>query len=144
MTEETKDAEREAEVPGNEETEMDWKAVNEELQGRIEQLEEDIASRDSELTALKESLTGAVAKYRAAVMTSAPGVPEELLKGETVEEIEASLELAQGIVAKVRQQFESDLVARSVPAGAPPRTPPDLSALPPREKIAYALARQQT
>ncbi len=144
MTEETKDAEREAKVQGNEETEIDWKAVNEELQGRIEQLEEGIASRDSELTALKDSLTGAVAKYRAAVMDSAPGVPEELLKGETVEEIDASLELAQGIVAKVRQQFESDVTARSVPAGAPPRTPPDLSALSPGEKIAHALARQQT
>ena len=144
MTEETKDAEREAEVPGNEETEMDWKAVNEELQGRIEQLEEGIASRDSELTALKESLTGAVAKYRAAVMASTPEVPEELLKGETVEEIDASLEQAQGIVARVRQQFESDVAARSVPAGAPPRTLPDLSALPPGEKIAHALARQQT
>ena len=144
MTEETKDAEREAEVPGNEGTEMDWKAVNEELQGRIAKLEEGIASRDSELAALKESLTGAVAKYRAAVMASAPGVPEELLKGETVEEIDASLELAQGIVAKVRQQFESDVAARSVPAGAPPRTLPDLSTLPPGEKIAHALARQQT
>ena len=144
MTEETKDAEREAEVQGNEETEIDWKAVNEELQGRIAKLEEGIASRDSELAALKESLTGAVAKYRAAVMASTPGVPEELLKGETVEEIDASLELAQGIVAKVRQEFESDVAARSVPAGAPPRTLPDLSALPPGEKIAYALARQQT
>lgn len=144
MSEETKDAEREAEVPGNEETEMDWKAVNEELQGRIAKLEEGIASRDSELTTLKDSLTGAVAKYRAAVMASTPEVPEELLKGETVEEIDASLELAQGIVAKVRQEFESDVAARSVPAGAPPRTPPDLSALPPGEKIAYALARQQT
>ena len=144
MTEETKDAEREAEVQGNEETEIDWKAVNEELQGRIGQLEEGIASRDSELAALKDSLAGTVAKYRAAVMASAPGVPEELLKGETVEEIDASLELAQGIVAKVRQEFESDVAARSVPAGAPPRTLPDLSALPPGEKIAYALTRQQT
>lgn len=144
MTEETKDAEREAEVQGNEETEIDWKAVNEELQGRIGQLEEGIASRDSELAALKDSLAGTVAKYRAAVMASAPGVPEELLKGETVEEIDASLELAQGIVAKVRQEFESEVAARSIPAGAPPRTLPDLSALPPGEKIAQALARQRT
>ena len=144
MTEETKDAERELEVRDNEETEIDWKAVNQELQGRIEQLEESIASRDSELAALKDSLAGAVSKYRAAVIASAPRVPEEMLKGETVEEIDASLELAQGIVAKVRQQFESDVAARSVPAGAPPRTPPDLSALPPGEKIAHALAKQQT
>jgi len=144
MTEETKDAEREPEVRDNEETEIDWKAVNQELQGRIEQLEESIASRDSELAALKDSLAGAVSKYRAAVIASAPRVPEEMLKGETVEEIDASLELAQGIVAKVRQQFESDVAARSVPAGAPPRTPPDLSALPPGEKIAHALAKQQT
>lgn len=144
MTEETKDAEREAEVQGHEETEMDWKAVNEELQARVEQLEEAIASRDGQLAALKDSLAGAVAKYRGAIMDSAPEVPQELLKGETVEEIDASLELAQGIVAKVRQQFESDVTARSVPTGAPPRTPPDLSALPPGEKIAHALARRQT
>ena len=144
MTEETMDTEREAEVHTSEETETDWKAMNEELRGRIAQLEEGIASRDSELAALKESLAGAVAKYRAAVMASAPGVPEEMLRGETVEEIDSSLELAQGIVAKVRQQFESDVAARSVPAGAPPRTPPDLSALPPGEKIAHALAKQQT
>ncbi len=142
MTEETKDAETEAEVQGNEDT--DWKAVNGELQARIEQLEAGIATRDGELAALKDSLAGAVARYRAAVTASAPGVPEELLKGETVEEIDASLELAQGIVAKVKQQFESDVAARSVPAGAPPRSLPDLSALSPGEKIAHALGRRQT
>ena len=46
-----------------------------ELQARIAQLEQGISSRDSELAAIKESLSGAVAKYRAAVLASGPGDP---------------------------------------------------------------------
>ena len=112
-----------------------------ELQARIARLEQDISSRDSELAAVKGSLAGAVAKYRAAVLSGAPDIPQELVKGESVADIDASLQLAQGIVSKVRQQLESEAETKSVPTGAPPRTPQDLSALSPAEKIAYALSR---
>jgi hypothetical protein len=111
------------------------------LQARITQLEQGIASKDGELTAIKQLLSGAVTKYRAAVLASAPDIPEELVKGESIEEIDVSLELARGIVSKVRQQFEAEAEANKVPTGAPPRMPQDLSALSPAEKIAYALKK---
>ncbi len=144
MNEEIKDMERDAEVPGNEEAEVDLKALNNDLQGRIGHLERSITARDSELSATRDTLTVTVAKYRAAVLASAPGIPEELVEGNTVEKIDASLALASGIVSKIRQQLDAEAVARNVPTGAPPRTPPDLSSLSPAEKIAYALSRQQT
>ena len=111
------------------------------LQARIAQLEQGISSRDSELTVIKGSLSGAVAKYRAATLANAPEIPAELVKGESIDEIDASLEQARGIVSKVRQQLEADAEANKVPTGAPERTPQDLSALSPAEKIAYALRK---
>jgi hypothetical protein len=111
------------------------------LQARIAQLEQGISSRDSELAALKESLSGAVTKYRAAILAAAPDIPMELVKGDSIAEIDASLEQARGIVSKVRQQLEAEAEANKVPAGAPQRTPQDLSALSPAEKIAYALKK---
>jgi hypothetical protein len=45
------------------------------LQARITQLEQGIASKDGELTAIKQLLSGAVTKYRAAVLASAPDIP---------------------------------------------------------------------
>jgi len=55
--------------------ETDWKAKSDEMQARLIQLEQGIASKDGELTAIKQSLSGAVTKYRAAVLASAPGIP---------------------------------------------------------------------
>ena len=136
MARETKDEQ----LQNSEET--DWKAKSDEMQARIAQLEQGIASRDSELTAIKQSLSGTVAKYRAAVLASESGIPQDLVKGESLDEIDASLELARGIVSKVRQQLEVEAESNKVPAGAPPRMPQDLSALSPAEKIAYALSRQ--
>ena len=135
MAEETQDEQAQS----SEET--NWKAKSDEMQVRIAQLDQVIASRDGELTAIKQSLSGAVAKYRAAVLASAPGIPAELVRGESLDEIDASLEMARGIVSKVRQQLEVEAEANKVPAGAPPRMPQDLSALSPAEKIAYALRK---
>jgi hypothetical protein len=127
MAEETKD--------------MENKVTGDELQAKIVQLEQTVASRDSELSTLKDSLSGAVTKYRAAVLAGMPDVPGDLVKGTTIEEIDSSLETARGIIAKVRQQLEAEAEAKRVPAGAPQRTPQDLSALTPAEKIAYALSK---
>jgi len=126
MAEETKDTETQE---------------NDSLQVRLAELEQGISSRDGDLAAIKESLSGAVAKYRAAVLASSPEIPVELVKGDSIADIDASLEQARGIVSKVRQQLESEAEANKVPAGAPERTQQDLSALSPAEKIAYALKK---
>ena len=141
MTEQINHAAREAGVRSGEET--DWSATNDELQGRVAQLEESIALRDTELLALKESLTGAVAKYRAAVLAGAPGVPGELVKGETLEEIDESLEKASAIVSGIRKHLQAEAQAIQVPAGAPGRQPVDLEGMSGEAMIAHALKTER-
>ena len=143
MTDENQQAKPEADDQHNLEVEEAPDIADEGLQERVKNLEESIAVKDNELTALKEALTNAVDRYRSVVLATDSGVPDELLKGETVEDIDASLEQARRIVLKVRQQLENDLTADSVPAGAPPRTPPDMSVLSPAEKIAHALTTER-
>ena len=118
-----------------------------ELEGELAQLQQSMAIREEEVegevAALKEKLSSAADKYRALILAGAPEVPEELVKGETPDEVEASFAAAFETVEKVRRQLEAKAQAERVPAGAPARTPPDLGALSPSEKIAYALATRQ-
>jgi len=120
--------------------------LGEELKSQKEvvaELEQQLAAQGEELGRLREELAIAVAKYRHMVLAAAPEVPEEMVKGETIEEIDASLTSARSLVERVRRRLEAEVEAGRVPAGAPPRSAPDLSALSPGEKIAYALARQR-
>ena len=107
---------------------------------RIGELEQAVSTREGEIAALKEQLAVAAGKYRAIVLAGAPQVPEELITGATIEEVDASLATARSMVDKVKKQLEEKLAAERVPAGAPARTSPNLSELSPREKIAHALA----
>ena len=81
----------------------------------------------------------AVASYKTLVAQLNPEVLEELITGDTIEVINQSLEKAKTLISRVRQGLEAEITAGKVPAGAPVRTPPDLSALSPREKINYAI-----
>ena len=109
----------------------------------LAELKEELAKRQEELAALKGQLALAVAKYRGALLASAPELPEEMVAGVTIEEVEASVVRAKEVVERVRHQLEARAQAQRVPAGAPPRTTPDPSTLSPGEKIAYALNKQR-
>jgi len=111
------------------------------LEARIAQIEQSLQERDGEIAQLRSRLAIGAAKYRQAMLASAPEVPEELVQGESIEEVETSLARAKGIVERIRGQLEARMVSERVPAGAPPRTAPDLSSLSPAEKIAYGLQR---
>jgi molybdopterin converting factor small subunit len=80
---------------------------------RIVELEQTVANLDSEVVSLKQALAES----------------EERLT--TIK--------AKTLVNRVKQGLEAEITAGKVPAGAPIRTPPDLSALSPREKINYAI-----
>jgi hypothetical protein len=142
MTEETNVTGPEAERA--EDTAEDRGSESEELRGRIAEMEESIASKDSELAALRNSLTGAVLKYRSAVLNAAPGVPADLINGDTVEEIDASLDRAREMVNRVRQELDAEAAAGSVPTGSPPRQALDLSGLSPAAKIQHALNAERS
>ena len=110
----------------------------------LAELQEALSTREQELVSLKEQLTLAVERYRAAVLAASPEIPEELVSGGTIEEVDRQIEAAKRLVARIKQQLQANIEELRVPVGAPPRTPPDLSALSPAEKIAYALASRQS
>ncbi len=120
---------------------------------RLSELEQVVTGKDSEVAVLKlaeteleqrlttanNSLTEAVTSYKDMVAQTNPEVIEELISGDTIESINESLRQAKTLVSKVRQGVEAAISLARVPAGAPERTSPDLSALSPREKIQYAI-----
>ncbi len=146
MTEETKEVEETRAESEGEETDPERRIG--ELETTLAQLQQQMAEREQEaqgeVTALKQQLSSTAAKYRALILATAPEVPEEMVRGETLEEVETSFAAAREMVEKVKRQLEAQAEAERVPTGAPARTPPDLGALPPQEKIAYALRHQST
>ena len=106
--------------------------------------QEHVAGLEGELSTAREQVREAAARYREALLSASPEVPADMVAGESVEEVEASLAAARQTVAQVRQHLESQAQAGRVPAGAPPRSAGgglDLSALTPEEKIRVGLER---
>ncbi|MBI2918866.1 MAG: hypothetical protein HYY01_12860 [Chloroflexi bacterium] len=99
------------------------------------------AGPEAEVKLLQKQLALAVSSYRLALLARFPELPEELVAGDTVEAVDASLTAARGIVERVRVQLEARAAAERVPAGAPARSMADVGGLSPGEKIAYALSR---
>lgn len=119
------------------------------LREELAQARGEARSREEELAELRErtqSLDGQVRssaeRYRALVLEQTPELPEELVAGGSVEEIDRSLEQARETVAKVRGRLESQALSGRVPVGAPPRTGPDFSGMTTEEKIRYGLDRR--
>ena len=109
------------------------------LESEIATLKQAVAESNDTLNELNEDLGQTVASYKTLVIQSNPDVPEELITGDTIEAINNSLASAKELVSKVRKGVEAEISLVRVPAGAPERTAPDLSALSPREKIQYAI-----
>jgi len=124
---------------------------------RIAELEQALAEKEAEVAALSQSaaeleakqteleagLAQAISSYRALAVRYNPAVPEEQIAGDSIEAIDASLASAQALINRVRQELEAEMAAARVPAGAPLRTPADLSALSPRDKIQYAIGERR-
>ena len=135
----------------NEELVHEMKSINDailRLQADMVMKEKEIAvlreSRDGAIKTteeLKKSLKGTVTAYRELVMGTNPEVVSELIKGDSVAEVNESLKKAQTLMEKVRQGMEVEAGRMRVPAGAPARTQPELSGLTAREKIRYGIGR---
>jgi hypothetical protein len=94
-----------------------------------------------EVEALRGQLREAVLRYREARLAASPHVPPELVSGESIEEVDERFREAERIVSQLRRRLEEEAQSRPFPLGAPPRRPPDLSALSPLEKIRRGLRR---
>lgn len=118
-------------------------------------LEKTISGRDSEIAAIKQvaedfkqkfdqtdkALEAAIKAYLTLAAEANPGPVAGMIKGETIEAVNESLKSAKTLVEKVKQEVGAENARVRVPAGAPQRTLPDLSALSAREKIKYAMER---
>ncbi|MFH1560573.1 MAG: hypothetical protein ABID84_04090 [Chloroflexota bacterium] len=113
-----------------------------EMEAALNEAESALKGRESELEAVRTQLAQAVALYRSALLAAELEIPEEMVQGTTVEEIEASLARARQMVEQVRSQLEAQAAQERVPFGAPVRSAPDLSGLSPQEKILLGLSRK--
>jgi SMC interacting uncharacterized protein involved in chromosome segregation len=125
-------------------------AVKENL---VIELEQNVAAKDAEIAALKQSLEKAlqdsdstrqqldeaIAAYKEMVQQANPGLVAGMVKGDTIADINESVKSARALVEKVKQEVAAESARVKVPAGAPQRTPLDLSGLTSREKIKYAM-----
>jgi hypothetical protein len=83
----------------------------------------------------------AAIRYREVALAREPDLPADLVSGESVPEVEASLERARQTVAQVRQHLDQQAQTLRVPTGAPARSEPDFSELSAAEKIRLGLRR---
>ncbi|BAQ34247.1 hypothetical protein UCH007_02890 [Dehalococcoides sp. UCH007] len=108
-------------------------------QSRAEELLESSREACERVTQLETELRLAVESYRRLMVEQNPEVIPELISGQTVEEINRSLELSRKLVARVKQSLEKEAVLARVPLGQASRQKPDFSSLSAREKIKYAV-----
>lgn len=115
-----------------------------------------MAAERSEVDTLRRALTeqrqtarAAVERYRAAALAAEPALPPELVQGETLAEVEASLESARRAVAQVRERLAEEARAqadrrdvRGFPVGAPERSGTAEAGLTAMEKIARGLGER--
>lgn len=104
----------------------------------------ELAETREALSAAQTAVREAAAKYRAAVLASAPEIPEDLVpEAEEIAEIDRGVEAARRVVSRVREKMEAETAGQAlslrVPGGAPVRRAPDVSGLSPEDKIRAGL-----
>jgi chromosome segregation ATPase len=119
------------------------------LRGELSASQEAIAATSADAATLREQIEeaaqraqSAAERYRDLVVRTEPALPAELIAGDSIDAVDASVDAARAVVGRVRSHIESQAQAGRVPAGAPPRSGPDLSSMTPEQKIRYGLAQQ--
>jgi len=117
------------------------RALND-LSARLSETQQGSEAAAAELSHIKEAHSKAVAKYLDAVRLANPTIPQDIIAGDTIEDIDASVEKALSIAESVKASLEAQAREAKVPAGAPPRDEISLEGLTPREKIAAGIQQK--
>jgi hypothetical protein len=120
----------------------DKDALIADLQAQLSEAEQAARSLRAEGVAISEARDQAVAKYLAAARTLNPTIPEDVISGQTIEEIDTSVRKALSIADAVKTVLEAQAKEAKVPAGAPTRGEISLEGLSPREKIAAGIQQK--
>ena len=121
------------------------------LKAELEQAKADAEASSARTAAesaamVTAAVADAAARYQALIVQTNPEIPAELIVGNTIAELEASLARGKSIVQKVKASLDAQTLAvdsvNPIPAGAPPRQGIDLSSLSPQEKIIEGLKQR--
>ena len=112
------------------------------LEAHITGLQQGFDDNAAALAQLKEANTTAVTKYLEAVRGANTALPADVITGDTIEAIDASLGQARAIADAVRETLADEAKKARVPAGAPTRAM-SLDGLNPKELIALGLQQQK-
>lgn len=111
--------------------------------GELETLQAERQAAGAELEGAKAAYAYAVEDYRRLVLQANPMFTPDIIGGDTIEEVKASVEKANALVGKVREGIEAQAAALSqlsaVPAGAPARSGQSTEGLSTKEKINLGL-----
>ncbi len=102
------------------------------------EVEQALAQVQRELAQQRALTRQAVDRYREALLAAEPDLPPDLVHGDSLEEVDASVEAARRTVARIRDRIEAER-GRGFPVGAPARTAASALGLTPAEKIARGL-----
>lgn len=112
------------------------------LESSLSEAKQAVESLRVEGVAISQARDRAVAKYLDAVRLANPAIPQDIITGDTIEEIDAALAKAATIAESVKASLEAQAKQTKVPAGAPPRTEISVEGLSPREKIAAGIQQK--
>lgn len=114
-----------------------------ELEASLSEVKQGSEATAAELASIKEAKDQAVAKYLDVVRAANSTIPRDIIAGETIEEIDASVAKAQSIANAVKANLEAQAKEAKVPAGAPTRGEISLEGLSPREKIVAGIQQSR-
>jgi hypothetical protein len=112
------------------------------LQASLSEVSQASEAAAAELAQVKEVNAQAVVKYLDVVRLANPTIPQDIIAGDTIEAIDASVEKALYIANAVKASLEAQAREARVPAGAPARGEISLEGLTPREKIAAGIQQK--
>ncbi len=113
-----------------------------ELEASLSEVKKGSEAVAAELVRVKEAHGQAVAKYLGAVRLANPTIPQDIIAGSTIEEIDATMSKALSIATAVKASLEAKAKEAKIPAGAPPRSEISLEGLSPREKIVAGIQQK--
>ena len=120
-------------------------AVAEAEQAELADLRRELEEARDALDAERAARRDAVDRYRGALLAAEPSLPPDLIEGDDLAAVDASVDAARRTVAQIRERIATeseDDTARGFPAGAPERRGPRTEAMSAAEKIAYGLEQR--
>jgi len=112
------------------------------LQAQLSEAKKGSEVTVAELASAKAAHTKAVSRYLDVARALNSTIPQDIITGSSIEEIDASVAKALSIATAVKANLEAQAKEAKVPAGAPTRGEISLEGLSPKEKIAAGIIQK--